>query len=137
MGYQEDVQVALKATVHAPRDDVMRACRRAADFLGAHAVVTSAGPKVKVVIKPGITPRLSYASPTVGITVSPQNGDVVQVEARIEQYKTLQHKMLVLIPYGPKRLVGKVPYLNLLTSLENELKAVDRNSAVRRVGAFG
>jgi len=44
----------------------------------------------------------------------------------IEKYRTAQSTFM-MIPVGPKTLVGKGTYVSLLKSLEQELRAVDRD----------
>jgi hypothetical protein len=135
MGLKNDLQVGLRATVHAPKDAVVAACSHAAAFLGEHATVSTAAARVTIKIRPGLSAKRSKVSPTVAIDLRPASEGVIDLNAHIEQYLTLQSRMMMVIPIGPKRLVGKSQYRNLLQSLENELRAVDRGCTIRRTGA--
>jgi len=137
MAAKTDVQIGLDAVIYAPPERVIGACQRAAEVLGkrANAVTTSA--KVTVEILPGMITMLSSVSPSVGINLSPGNDGSVVVKARIETFRTVQSTFL-MIPVGPKTLVGKSSYLTLLKSLEQELKAIDQGrGSVARTGAVG
>ena len=138
MAAKQDAQIGLRATVHADQSAVINACARSAEILGTHADVTTTGNKVTVRIKPGMVKAMSSVSPVVGMTVSsPGNDGAVIVTVRIESFRTVQTKYMFLIPLGPKRLVGKSSYVNLLRSVEQELRAVDSSKAtiVSRTGA--
>ncbi len=137
MAAKTDVQIGLDAVIYAPPERVIEACQRAAEVLGkrANAVATSA--KVTVEILPGMITMLSSVSPSVGISLSPGTDGSVVVKARIEAFRTAQSTFL-MIPVGPKTLVGRSSYLTLLKSLEQELKAIDQGrGSVARTGAVG
>ncbi len=125
MSADDDIQVGIDMIVCATRDDVVAACRRSIEFLGKHADIASSGSRLVIKVKPGLSAKLSNVSPTVGVSLLPQASGDVRVIVRIEQYRTLQSRFM-FIPIGPKRLVGKTEYLNLLTSLEQELGAVNK-----------
>jgi hypothetical protein len=138
MAAKQDSQIGLRATVHAEQSAVINACARSAEILGTHAEATTAGNKVTVRIKPGMVKAMSSVSPVVGMIVSsPANEGAVTVTVRIESFRTVQTKYMFFIPIGPKRLVGKSSYLNLLRSVEQELRAIDSSKAavVSRTGA--
>jgi hypothetical protein len=126
---KHDVQIGVHAIVYAPLEDVRDACARAAAFLGNRARTSSSSAKITVQILPGLVTKISHVSPTVGITLRPGKDGAIVVDTRVEQHRTLQQRIM-LIPVGPKRLVGKASYMNLLTSLEQELKAVNRGKGV-------
>lgn len=126
----------LEATVYAPKDQVVAACLRAADFLGKSATTSATGASVTVRIRPGLVPGTSRVSPTVGIRLEPTSDGAVEVNAKVERYLTRQSRILWLIPFGPKRFVGRREYFDLLTSLQQELGSlVNGKGRVERIGA--
>jgi hypothetical protein len=135
MAAKTDVQIGLHAVIYASPEQVMEACQRAAEVLGKRANSVATPAKVTVKILPGIIAKLSTVSPVVGISLTAGPDGRVVIEARIEAFRTAQSTFL-MIPVGPKTLVGKSTYLNLLKSLEQELKAIDRGQgSVERTGA--
>jgi hypothetical protein len=124
MSAKQDKERGLQATVYATREQVVEACTRAVDFLGKHASVTASSAKLTVKIYPGPVQKLSSISPTVNVSLRPGDDGAILVNARIEHYRTVQSRFL-LIPMGPKRLVGKGSYVNFLKSLSQELSAID------------
>jgi hypothetical protein len=134
MSVKVDVTVGLQATINATRDEVVAACERAASLLGTHAQTSVASAKVSVKILPGLIQKMSKVSPLVAINLQPVENNSILLSAKIERYLTLQSRVY-LIPVGPKRLLGKSQYLNLLTALERELRAIDKGGGqFRRVG---
>ncbi len=134
MSVKDDVTIGLQATVNATRDEVVQACELAAAMLGTHAQVSVASTKVTVKVLPGMIQKMSKTSPLVAINLQPGEDNSVVLAAKIERYLTLQSRFF-LIPVGPKRLLGKSLYLNLLTALEQELRAIDKGGGqIRRVG---
>jgi hypothetical protein len=135
MSAKHDVQIGLNATVVASQDEVLAACTQATTFLGKHVRQSTSPAEVKVAILPGLVTKISVVSPIVAISLTPGDGGSIQIRVRIERWKTVQSRFL-LVPIGPKRLVGKGQYLRLLTSLEQELRAIDRGRRTfQRVGA--
>jgi hypothetical protein len=133
MAARTDSQIGVQATVFASRDAVVEACTRAANVLGNHASASSSAAKVTVKILPGMIKSMSKVSPTVGIDLSPGSAEgSIDVNAHIESYRTSQSALLGFIPIGPKLLVGKSTYLNFLTSLEQELAAIDTGKGTIR-----
>lgn len=134
MSVKEDVTLGLHATINSTRDEVVHACERAAGLLGTHAQTSVANTKVSVKILAGMVAKLSKVSPLVAINLQPGENNSIVLAAKIERYLSLQSR-LYLIPIGPKRLMGKSQYLNLLTALEQELRAIDKGGGqFRRVG---
>jgi hypothetical protein len=134
MSAKYDSQLGLQATVSAALDQVLKACAHSAHVLGKGADVATSGNTVTITVLPGLVRVLSQASPVVNITATPTENGNVSVRAHIERYRTIQSRMF-LIPIGPKRLVGNGSYLNLLTSLEQELRALDGGrGSVQRTG---
>jgi len=134
MSVKEDATLGLQATVNSTRDEVVQACERAAGLLGTHAQTSVANTKVTVKILPGLVQKLSKTSPLVAINLQPGENSSIVLVAKIERYLTLQSRVY-LIPVGPKRLLGKSQYLNLLTALEQELRAIDKGGGqFRRIG---
>jgi len=125
MAAKADIQHGITAQVHADRDSVVAACRRAAERLGKHARFEANATRVTVAILPGITPKFSSVSPIVSIDLRPGNGGGVQLESRVERYRTIQSRLFGFVPAGPKRLVGKQPFFRFLDALETELGALD------------
>ena len=125
MSAKNDIQAGFDLIVCATRDDVVAACRRSIEFLGKHADIASSSSKLVIKIKPGLSANLSTVSPTVGVSLLPQSTGDIRVIVKIDQYRTIQSRFM-FIPVGPKRLSGKTEYLNLLTSLKQELGAVNR-----------
>jgi len=137
MAAKTDVQVGLHAEVYATHEQVTEACQKAAEVLGKRATAVVTPAKVTVSILPGLVTSLSPVSPLVGISLAPGGDGKVVIDARIEKYRTAQSTFM-MIPVGPKTLVGKGTYLSLLKSLEQELRAVDRGQgSVRRTSAAG
>ena len=64
--------------------------------------------------------KLSKVSPTVGVSLLPQANGATRVVVKVAHYRTIQSSFM-FIPIGPKRLVGRSEYLNLLQSLKQEL----------------
>jgi hypothetical protein len=121
---KEDVTLELHATVNATRDEVAFACVRAASALGFHGNSTADSNEVSVKIFPGLVPDLNKVSPLVSVKFDARNDNSFALIARIVRYKTLRAKFF-FIPLGPKRLRGKSLYEKFLTTLENELRAID------------
>lgn len=137
MAAQADVQVGLHAEVYATHEQVIEACQKAAEVLGKRATAEVTPAKVTVNILPGLVPSLSPVSPLVGIRLAPGGDGRVVVDARIEKYRTVQSTFM-MIPIGPKTLVGRGTYLSLLKSLEQELRSIDGGQgSVRRTSAAG
>jgi len=134
MALNEDIAIGLQATVNASREEVVNACLNAASVLGSHAQATAASAKVTVKIFPGLVQKLSKVSPLVGVTLKPSTNDTIEVIVRIEKYVSLQSKFF-LIPMGPKRLMGKATYMNFLSALEQELRAINNGGGrIQRIG---
>jgi hypothetical protein len=134
MSVKEDATLGLQATINSTRDEVVKACERAAGLLGTHAQTSVASTKVTVKILPGMVQKLSKVSPLVAINLQPSENNSIVLVAKIERYLSMQSRVY-MIPFGPKRLLGKSQYLNLLTSLEQELRAIDKGGGqFRRVG---
>jgi hypothetical protein len=137
MATHKDASIGLDATIYATREDVLSACERAVAVLGGHASCVTGAAKVTVKIFPGLTQKISITSPLVGVSLNPGDGGSIDVAARIEQYRTRQSRVM-FIPVGPKKMSGKSTYLNFLTSLAQELKAIDSGQgSVRRTGNAG
>ncbi len=137
MAAKTDVQIGLHAEVYATHEQVVEACRKAAEILGKRATAVVTPAKVTVSILPGLVSSLSPVSPLVVISLAPGGDGCVLVDARIEKYRTVQSRVM-MIPVGPKTLVGRGTYFNLLKSLEQELRAVDRGQgSVHRTGSAG
>jgi len=134
MALTDDLSIGLRATLNAPRDQVVEACLNAANVLGTHAQASAASAKVTVKIYPGMVQKLSKVSPLVGIALKPGANETVEVIVKIEKYVSLQSRFF-LIPVGPKRLMGKSTYLNFLSSLEQELHAINKGGgSIQRIG---
>ena len=135
MAAKTDSQIGLHAIIYASREHIIEACVRAAGVLGKHAQASASSARVTVNILPGLVTKLSATSPVVGINLKPGTEGNIVVDARVERYRTVQTRYM-MIPVSPKRLVGKSTYLNFLTSLEQELKAIDAGQGSRqRTGA--
>lgn len=134
MAAKTDAQVGLNAKLHTTRADVLNACTRAAAPLGERATISASGARVTVQIRPGLVAKMSAVSPVVAISLRPESDDTIQVRVRIEKYRTLQSRVM-LIPIGPKRLVGNTQYKKFLASLEQELgQLVNGRGSVERTG---
>jgi len=134
LSIKDDITLGLSATIISTRDEVVKACERAAAVLGTHAQTSVASAKVSVKILPGLVQKLSKVSPLVAINLQPGENNSISLSAKIERYVGLQSRFF-LIPISPKRLLGKAHYLNFLTSLEQELRAIDKGGGqFRRVG---
>ena len=134
MSAKDDVTLGLHATINSTREEVVNACERAAGMLGTHAQTSVANTKVTVKILPGMVAKLSKVSPLVGINLQPGENNSIVLDVKIERYLMMQSRAY-MIPIGPKRLLGKSNYLNLLTALEQELRAIDKGGGqFRRVG---
>ena len=129
---KDDIQVGIQGSILAPREEVLAACMRAVEVLGRHASASASSTKVSVKIFPGLVQK--NVSPLVGITLAPGDNGRVNFSVRIEKYQTSQAS-LVFVGVGPKSLVGKSSYKNLLTALEQELAAIPNgNTSIKRIG---
>lgn len=134
MTVEEDVTLGLHATLNSTREEVVVACVRAASALGMHGQSIVASDRVMVKIFPGLVPVLTKVSPLVEINIELGTNNLIVLDAKIQRYKTLQSRFF-FIPIGPKRLRGKASYNKFLTSLEQELEAIDKGGGqFRRVG---
>lgn len=125
MAAKHDIQHGISAEVRSERDEVVAACRRAADTLGKHARVDSNAAKVTVSILPGLSQKFSSVSPVVGIDLRPADGGRVHLDTRVERHRTIQSRVFGFIPAGPKRLVGRQYFFRFLNALETEIGALD------------
>lgn len=130
MSVAEDITLGLHATVNTNREDATFACVRAASSLGFHgqSIVNEDGVTVKVFY--GLVPVMRNVSPLVTVRIEPLGDQYQVLDATIGTYKTLQTTFF-FIKLSPKRLRGKRLYRKFLTTLERELRAVDRGG-----GAF-
>ena len=131
---KEDVTLELHATVNATRDEVAFACVRAASAIAFHSNATVDSNEVTVKIYYGVFPDTRRVSPLVSVKFDSGNYSAITLVARIVRYKTVRAKFF-FIPLGPKRLRGKSFYEKFLTSLEDELRAIDNGAGeIKRVG---
>ena len=124
MSAAKDIQRAVNARVYASQEDVIAAIKRAAGTLGKQAEVNASDSKVTINVYPGLARKLSNISPVVGVTVRGGPDGAVLVTTKVEKYRTSQ-AVFLFFRVGPKELVGKGPFKNLLRALEQELSALN------------
>lgn len=135
MSAKTEILKHIDATVTASPEQAIAACQQAAALLGKKAEAEVEGHKVTVGIFPGLVRAMSKASPVVGVTITPGTDGTVRVTTEVERHWTSQSRVM-LIPVGPKTLVGQSSFRTFLKALAQELQAIDAKRApVAVIGA--
>ena len=136
MTAKSDSKRGLEAKLRTTVEETKQAVLRAVSILGNRADAVPAPGRVTVQIYPGMSRRASVTSPVVAVTIR-SSGEMVQVNAVVEQYRTRQQKLFFVIPLGPKMLVGKQPLITFLSALQQELQAIDDGQGSVRLVTAG
>lgn len=134
MSIKVDAAMGLQGTVHADREDVIKAAKKAVDALGSHAEASAGAAKLTVGFYPGLVRAFSSRSPVVGVDLAPGEGGCIIVRANIESYRSVRQRVY-WIPVTPKRMIGKRTAKSFLRALKQELEAIDNGKgSVELVG---
>jgi hypothetical protein len=129
---KNDQHIGLTATVPATRDEVVAVIRHATGAL-SKVDVSESSAKITMLFYPGLIKAMSKRSPQGALSLSPEGDDKVVVRARLEKWLTSQQRFM-LIPVGPKMLVGKGQWVTYLRALEQELRAL--GASIEHTGSW-
>jgi hypothetical protein len=130
---KNDQHIGLTATVPATRDEVVAVIRHATGALSNKVDVSESSAKITMLFYPGLIKVMSKRSPQGAISLSPEGDDKVVVRARLEKWLTSQQRFM-LIPVGPKRLVGKGQWVTYLRALDQEFRAL--GASIEHTGSW-
>lgn len=124
MSITDDARMGLRATLHAGKEEVLKATQEAVNVLGTHAESSAGAAKVTVRCYPGLVRAFSKQSPVLSVELAPAANNGITVRAKIDTYSWTRQRIF-WIPVTPKMMLGKRTAKTFLRSLKQELEAID------------